>query len=316
MIYGGPTRLVDIDLAAPPGNVVTIHGVESNDSLGRSVGSGDLDGDGFDELILGADGGDGPSNARSFAGEVVLLYGGARLGGDVDLATAPAGTVFVFGADANDSLGEDIASGDLNGDGADELVIGANGGDGPDDTRSLAGEVAVLMGGPRLDANVDLASPPDAATLIFGVDALDNLGERVTTGDIDGDGYADLILAAAGGDGPGNGNPGSGEAVLVYGGAQPLHDVDLASAPANVEFVHGVGFSDNLGSGVAAGDLNGDGYCETLLGASFADGPDGGRSSGGSQARWPCWSAQRARVTGTTRTASRSSTPRPEPIWA
>ena len=282
VVYGGPVRLATIDLASPPANVSFIFGATGNDRLGTSVAAGDLDGDGFDELILGAPQGDGPAaGIRSNAGEVVVVYGGPARLGTTDLASAPAGIAIVLGVDAGDALGSSVASGDLDGDGFDELILGANGGTGPSNTRGFAGEVAVVYGGPVRMADTDLASPPAGTAFVFGAVASDNLGVSIAVGDLDGDGFDEFILGVSLADGPGGTRASGGEVVVVYGGSTRLADIDLASPPAGIALVFGAAANDRFGVSVAAGDLDGDGFDDLIMGALLGAGPTDLRASAG-----------------------------------
>lgn len=281
VVYGGPTPSGDVDLNSPPAGVALVYGADAGDMLGVAVAAGDLDGDGFDDLVLGSPFGHGPANVRFESGEVAVIYGGPTRLGDIDLASPPAGVAFVYGADASDFFGTSAAVGDLDGDGYGDLVLGADRGAGPFDGRGSAGEITVIYGGPTRPGDVDLASPPGGVAFVYGADAADLLGQKLAVGDLDGDGYDDAIAGAKGGDGPAGGRSGAGEVVVVYGGPMRLGDIDLASNPGGVSVVYGAAADDGLGDAVAAGDLDGDGFGDLILGAEQADGPDDGRGSAG-----------------------------------
>src|SRR4029077_6544509 len=104
---------------------------------------------GFDDLVLGAVFADGSGNAKTNAGETWAVFGHpGRLPSSIDLFSPPANARAVYGADANDLLGVNVAAGDVNGDGFADLVLGASGGAGPLNTKSSAGENHVVNGVP------------------------------------------------------------------------------------------------------------------------------------------------------------------------
>ena len=87
-----------------------------------------MNGDGFDDFIIGASGADAAGNTRPYAGESYVIFGtNAGFAASIDLARLTADQGFViYGADVYDRLGESVSSaGDVNGDGFDDLIIGA-----------------------------------------------------------------------------------------------------------------------------------------------------------------------------------------------
>ena len=128
-----------------------LHGQDAIDFSGRSVSAaGDINGDGFDDLIIGAVQGDGPGNTRYNAGDSYVVFGHAgSFAAEIDLAAVAtgAGGFVIHGQDAADKSGFSVSSaGDVNGDGFDDLVIGAPDGDGPGNTRNDAGDSYVVFG--------------------------------------------------------------------------------------------------------------------------------------------------------------------------
>ena len=275
VLRGGPGGLPGtVDLRASPAGTTVVYGADAGDWL-YSVAMGDLDGDGYDDLVVGATSADGPSNARPNAGEVWVLYGGsAGLPSSVDLASPPSGSFVVYGADAGDLVGQSLGVGDLNGDGFDDLIIGGEGGGGPSNGRPGAGEVWVLYGESRRQTvPIDLAAPPAGLSVVFGADSNDLLAS-IGSGDLDMDGYDDLLIGARLGDGPGEGRPNAGEVWVLYGDSSGLpSSVDLAAPPGASLVVYGSGAFDEAGTHVSAGDLNGDGFDELILSAPLAAGP-------------------------------------------
>ena len=160
----------------------------------------------------------------------------------------------------------------MNGDGYDDLIIGAYRADPNGD--SGAGETYVVYGGssaPGTGGMLDLSALDGSNGFILnGINYSDESGISVSSaGDVNGDGYDDLIIGAIGG-GP-NGNV-SGETYVVYGGASApgtagvlaLSDLD----GTNGFTLSGIDRDDSSGRSVSsAGDVNGDGYDDLIIGA-------------------------------------------------
>jgi hypothetical protein len=122
-----------------------IYGAAAGEYTGYGAGFADLNGDGYMDLITGAPYASPGSKAQ--AGKVWIIYGSSSgLPTTVDLASPPANASVIYGADAGDKLGLAITTGDLNADGFDDLILGAELADGPSNGRSDAGEVWILYG--------------------------------------------------------------------------------------------------------------------------------------------------------------------------
>jgi uncharacterized protein (TIGR03382 family) len=231
---------------------------EVSDYYGRSVsGAGDLNGDGYGDVVVGANGDD--DNGES-SGSVYVYYGSAT---GID-ANSEEKLTASDGA-ASDVYGTGVASaGDVNGDGYDDLVVGACSGDGA----GTAGGAAYVYYGSA--SGIDTASE-DKVTASDRA-AADYFGRSVAgAGDIDGDGYADLVVGARGDDDNGSD---SGSAYVYYGSAA---GIDLASEDKLTASDGSV--DDYYGRSVSgAGDLDGDGYADLVVGAHSND--DNGAGSG------------------------------------
>src|SRR5262249_31433480 len=126
-------------------------------------------------------------------------------------------------------------------------------------------------------------SPPQGFR-ILGADSGDGLGVSVSNaGDVNGDGFADMIIGAAGAAAAGNAQPGAGESYLVFGTASGLVDVEMATLSATQGFrIIGVDSQDLSGFSVSsAGDINGDGLADLFVGARDADTVGNGREAAG-----------------------------------
>ena len=287
VVYGGasaPGTDGVLDLSTLDGsNGFILTGIDAGDSSGTSVSSaGDVNGDGYDDLIIGAFAAD-PNEDSS--GETYVIYGGASApgtGGVLDLSDLDGTNGFTLtGSARNDRVGHSVSSaGDVNGDGYDDLIIGADGAKSPDG--NLVGEIHVVYGGasaPGSGGVLDLgALDGSSGFTLTGIDRYDRSGHSVSSaGDVNGDGYDDLIIAAREAD-P-NGDSQAGEIYLVYGGASaPGTDgvLDLSALDGTNGFVlTGIDAGDQSGTSVSsAGDVNGDGYDDLVIGANYAD-PNG-----------------------------------------
>jgi CARDB protein/SdrD B-like protein/FG-GAP repeat protein len=278
LVFGKPTGLwedIDFNGSVPSAMAIRIFGDDMNDQSGASVSSaGDVNSDGYDDLLIGAHWADPAGGSQ--AGEAYLVFGHGGAWADIDFnGSVPLATAIrIFGDDADDRSGYSVSSaGDVNDDGYGDLLIGAHVADpagGP-----LAGETYLVFGhgGAWVDIDFNGSVPSTTAIRIFGDDAHDHSGNSVSSaGDVNSDGYDDLLIGAFLADPAGG--PDAGETYLVFGHDGAWADIDFNGSvpPATAIRIFGEDAFDKSGHSVSsAGDVNDDGYGDLLIGAYSAD---------------------------------------------
>ena len=274
VVFGKPSGQsfgAEVDLSALNGtNGFRLDGSENYAQAGRSVsGAGDINGDGFDDLIVGAERG-------NETGSAFVVFGGSVIGGggSLDLTSLNGANGFrAYDLDDNARIGNALsAGGDINGDVVADFLVGAYRADvNPNDV----GKTFLVFGNTNVGNN-PLAILPlnqldgNIGFQLDGVTASDGSGTTVRLlGDVNGDGFADALIGA-----PGYSASDIGTANLVLGSASGFVNGTLAG---KVRF-DGESSSDNVGENGTlggAGDINGDGIADFIIGV-----PDHSSSTG------------------------------------
>jgi len=247
---------------------VTFFGIDASDFSGGGVGSGDLNNDGIDDVIIGAPLAEQPGGIDQ--GETYIIYGPINDTGVFNLSIA---NVTLFGIDESDFSGRTVGSGDFNNDGIDDVIIGAQsaepaGGGISDDQ----GETYIVYG-PINDTGVFNLS--NANVTFFGIDEDDQIGLGVGSGDFNNDGIDDVIIGAFNAEQPGGSS--EGETYILYGPINESGVFNLSNV-TNVTFL-GIDASDQAGFAVGSGDFDNDGVDDVIIGARGAE-PAGGNAQG------------------------------------
>ena len=207
---------------------VTMTGEAVNNDLGYSVSSaGDVNGDGYADVIAGAFG------YSSSTGRAYIYYGGSSMNNTAD--------VTMTGEPGGSSFGASVSSaGDMNGDGFSDVIAGAFA------YNTFTGKAYVYFGGSTMNNVIDAA--------LTGEGAGNSFGRSVSSaGDVNADGYSDILVGANGY------NANSGRAYLYdyYMKGEITHELAMT----------GEATSNNFGTVSSAGDVNGDGYSDVIVGA-------------------------------------------------
>lgn len=259
-------------------NGFRLDGAAQLDRSGYSVsGAGDINGDGINDLIVGAF--DAYSNNLD-AGSSYVVFGKSTPFSERFALSSLTGTngFRLDGVASLDYSGFSVSgAGDVNGDGFDDLIIGAR---FADPNGGGSGSSYVVFGkSTPFAATFSLGSLDGANGFrLDGAAQLDFSGSSVSgAGDVNGDGFADVIIGAPSADPNGKR---SGRSYVVFGSGAPFAaTLALGSLNgANGFSMEGVAAGDFSGRAVSdAGDINGDGVADLIVGAYFAD-PNGGSS--------------------------------------
>jgi hypothetical protein len=241
---------------------------DSDAGAGASVSSaGDVNGDGLDDLIVGA------YRAQNSSGKSFVVFGKKDNRDVVNLSAIESGTggFVINGENSNDFSGYSVSSaGDVNGDGLDDLIVGAHQADLTDSAD--AGKSYVVFGKANTDAiNLSNIVTGTGGFVINGENAGDKSGYSVSSaGDVNGDGLDDLIVGAYYADSAGKAD--IGKSFVVFGKADTT-TVNLSNITSGTGgfVINGENAGDKSGYSVSsAGDVNGDGLDDLIIGAPSA----------------------------------------------
>ena len=257
IIYNQQSGYSDIDLMvtgdlASTGLGFKILGRSQDTGFGYSISqAGDVNGDGVDDIIIG-----------SLAGSVFVIFGSAAIASDLDLNIQLAPTSgFIISSDS--WFGWSVSSaGDINQDGISDVIIGSG-------QEPPGGAVYIIFGSKNMASDVDMVAsnylpPPDRGCKISGPNSGGQFGTSVAgTGNFSGNGTAGVVI----------GDLVSASVYVLFGSKNMsnlnLNTVDLASSQTGFTIFGPV---PSLGNAVAnAGDINGDGVSDIIVGARSED---------------------------------------------
>jgi hypothetical protein len=268
VFYGSPVGLEqsnsDVWSQASPG----FHGgVETNDRFGSSLAAGDFDGDGDDDLVIGV-----PQESFgnvSQAGVAHILHGSTSGLTTLDMQTISQSSPGIHGGiEYIDRFGLRLTTGDFDGDGFQDLVIGVP----MEDLGSIknAGDIHVVYGSVSgLDTYTTQTWTQGTAGLSESPEIHDWFGWGLSAGDIDGDGHDDLAIGVASEELDGE----DGVVHILYGSAAGLDATGaqlLSSATSGLD----TSVVSELGRATVLADFDGDGYADLATSSDIR--PTGG----------------------------------------
>ncbi len=269
VVFGTPAGYpAALDLATLDGdNGFKILGEAAGDEAGFSVsGAGDFDGDGIDDLIIGSPG--AKSDNVNF-GAAYILFGARQNASTVTLSSFDGDGLKILGEPDSD-FGVAVAGvGDFNGDGFDDVLVGAPNASGGN---FATGAAYVIFGTNEFSSPISVFSLSGGLGFrLEGENASDLFGFSVSSaGDVNGDRFADIIIGAPGFDSE---QVDLGAAYVVYGiGATPAAITIRGLNGSNGFQITGAEGGGNAGASVASADLNDDGFSDVVVGSPNATG--------------------------------------------
>lgn len=274
VVYTNDTLQTPIDLSQDRGDVKVILGPETESRVGSRIACGNVDGDRYEDLVIGVP--TASPNGTFFAGEVYVVYGGVVPPDTIDLLTPGLDVVSIQGESTFDRLGDAVCAGDVNGDTFADIIAAA-----PLATakgRFYAGEVFVIYGDSDLSQVINLATPIWAGIRILGSRENDTFGTACFCADVTNDGVADIIAGAP--QAAAFTRSAAGVGYVIPGAAVFPDTIDtLDESGPPVTKILGAAAGALNGSGFGAADVDGDQMADFLIGSPELS--PGGRTAAG-----------------------------------
>lgn len=216
---------------------------------GSTIGSGDINGDGYSDIIIEA------SQYDTYRGRVYIIYGAAAELTSANLSTADT---IITGEEQYDSIGgTTITAGDINGDNYDDLIIGAQ--EQSTETNSIAGGAYVIYGEAATLTSIN-ASAADSKITVSGSDGTYSF-VAYPSADLNNDGYDDVIIGVP--------DTTNGTVYVMYGST--VFDATIAAATEAGVIINGEDSGDTFGQAGSTALINVDGFYDLMISAPQED---------------------------------------------
>ena len=254
------SQVLTFDLSETSADI-TVSGKISDKKTGEGLAFGDVNGDGFDDIVIGSP----ESMTNGYVGHIYIFFGSSGVQNSIDLST-DIPDVTISGADSAGQFAANIMTDDFNADGIEDIFVTepfANPAE-----RANAGIAYLFFGSQYLSGIIE--NPLESADLvIYGAKTGDHLGVSLASGDINNDDREDIIIGADGADSPNSISSGATYAIV---NTTLIGMIDLQNE-FDGHIIYGVDPNDFSGRAVSCTDINGDGNDDIIVCAHKADTP-------------------------------------------